>query len=543
MGLTVKRTAVLSIVIVSVVLFIIWGMSFQHKEQRIVLQQEVTVVDIKGEQKILGTLAANTMIWLDDVQQCDEEWCTVIWGDMTAKFEMTEQVVIEKVKEREEIASQEATETIQIARDTIVHNAQQPIGTIVANQTFPAISFTDEVAIIQLANGLGEVALSDTMTTTATQLSEAIEVTKDTTIYQFDQYERRYAIGTLYAGEAFEVIETMRYYYVIQFGNGEAYVPREHTQPATQHMVEALYLKSEATGSIMANEPLTVHTSMATNAPVLAVLEPEMRYVSVGQWQEWAIVRIGGRVGYVQADTTHEDGIPVLHYEHIIPSKDVDTFPATHTVTTLEQFIEQMTYLATEGYMTVSKDNVLDYIDGSYVLPRKAVLVTFDGGLLSAKEYAYPVLQERGFQAVQHIIASRLDRAEGEQSFSLTEEQFMTLKDINMTKDVFDMEAQTFNLVGVAEEKSIFVQLPIEIVKDDLRQLVNELGTVTSFAYPHGQTSEQVVKALQEYGFLMAFTREARDIVVGDNAMLLPRYSITTETTFDMFKEIVAPQQ
>lgn len=536
-----KRNVMIGVLIAIVVAFVIWGISLQQQQQRLVLQQEVIVVASSDEQQVLGTLSKGTSLWLD--KECDEQWCHVQWGDEAAKFKMPTKFSIDKEKERGKDSTPPTEQQLQIASDAKIYHEQSDdakiIAVITANQEFPAFSVNDDWATVNMPNGIGYIQMDTTMTTVDKNLYDAVEAVQDTPLYQFDNLERRSQIGTLHAGEPVEVIDTTRYYYIIQFGNGEAFVAREHVQPTTNASVKELVLKSEATGTLMSDEPIVVHTQMDNDANVMAILEPNMRYVSVGQWREWSVIRIGGRVGYVQQQPS-QDGIAVLHYEHVLPEEDVKKFPQTaHTIVTQQQFKAQMAFLAAEGYDTISKENLLSYIQGSYVLPQKAVLITFDGGLLSSKEYAYPILKERGFQAVQHVIAGRLTRAEGQQVFNAKKEQFLTTAEMKMLQDVFDMEAQTFNLVSLHDKLSILVQVNPDVVRDDFRQMVDTLGTVTSFAYPYGQYSEAVIDVLHQYGFMMGFTQQAADVTVNSSIMTLPRYTITQETTQEQFEKIV----
>ena len=526
--------------IIIVLLFIVWGASLQKHEQRVTLAEDVTVVAADDDKRKLGTLAKSTTIWLDAV--CDE-WCYITWGETAAKFAAPAQSTIEHFKERDEQAAA-GNELLRVVTAAPVFakksEGSKTIATLAANETYVAQSIGDKWAKVTMPNGEGYVALTHTLTEKATRFSDMIETNVDATLYQFDSAEKRYEIGTLRAHEPVEVVGTTRYYYIVSFGQGEAYVEREHASETTAKDFLDVHLQNDAAGSFMLKTATPVYVSMERDADVLAILQPNMRYSTIGQWGKWAIVRIGGRVGYIEqrADTA-SNGIAVLHYEHVLPAQVAKQLETNHTVVTAEQFEQQMAYLAAQGYTTITKTNLADYVAGSFVLPEKAVLITFDGGLLSAKEYAYPILQEHHFTAVQHVIASRVTRESGTQVFDETKEQYITVADMTTTSDVFDHEAQTFNMHQLIGNKSVLVEADINSVKDDLRQLVKALGKVTAFAYPFGQYSDDVIEALQEYGFTMAFTQERAHVTIGADAMQLPRYSITEETTMKQFEKIV----
>jgi peptidoglycan/xylan/chitin deacetylase (PgdA/CDA1 family) len=72
-------------------------------------------------------------------------------------------------------------------------------------------------------------------------------------------------------------------------------------------------------------------------------------------------------------------------------------------------FAEQMELLGELGYVPVSLDRVRDhYVEGA-LLPRGAVLITFDDGYRDNLENALPILQRHGYPAVVFIPIGFLD--------------------------------------------------------------------------------------------------------------------------------------
>lgn len=91
-------------------------------------------------------------------------------------------------------------------------------------------------------------------------------------------------------------------------------------------------------------------------------------------------------------------GIPVLNY-HQVNDEDVNLL----TVPT-ETFAQQMQYLADEGYVTISPDQLYEYITTGAPLPEKPILITFDDGYEDNFRNAYPILKEHGMQATIFLI-------------------------------------------------------------------------------------------------------------------------------------------
>lgn len=87
----------------------------------------------------------------------------------------------------------------------------------------------------------------------------------------------------------------------------------------------------------------------------------------------------------------------------------VDTLPPTVAPTgrrvsvTVAQFASHLRMLRLAGYEPVSADQVADVVDGHGALPRRAVLIAFDGARWRDWSRADPVLQAYGFRAVIFI--------------------------------------------------------------------------------------------------------------------------------------------
>ena len=85
--------------------------------------------------------------------------------------------------------------------------------------------------------------------------------------------------------------------------------------------------------------------------------------------------------------------VPVLMYHHVNPNSGLVTMsPKT--------FTDHMGYLARAGYTTLTADQFLEFLQGSYQAPAKSVLITFDDGYLDNYVYAYPTLRAFGLHAV-----------------------------------------------------------------------------------------------------------------------------------------------
>lgn len=96
-------------------------------------------------------------------------------------------------------------------------------------------------------------------------------------------------------------------------------------------------------------------------------------------------------------------GIPVLMYHKVLPGI------CDHLTITPEKLREHWTYLKNAGFQTLSLPDYLAIVAGTRPKPGNAILITFDDGYVNNLTYAYPLLQELGWQATFFIIGATLN--------------------------------------------------------------------------------------------------------------------------------------
>ena len=86
-----------------------------------------------------------------------------------------------------------------------------------------------------------------------------------------------------------------------------------------------------------------------------------------------------------------KNGAVILQYHHVS-----NKTPKSTSVTP-EQFTEQMTYLAENGFNVISLSEVITYIKNNQALPEKTIAITFDDGYKDIAQNAHPILKTFGF--------------------------------------------------------------------------------------------------------------------------------------------------
>lgn len=98
--------------------------------------------------------------------------------------------------------------------------------------------------------------------------------------------------------------------------------------------------------------------------------------------------------------------IPVLYYHRI---NDIDRPP--HAIPP-KLFEEQMRYLASDGWTTLSPIELIEYLMGESTPPKKSLLITFDDGYLDNWVFAYPILKKYRMKATIFLITARITDAQ-----------------------------------------------------------------------------------------------------------------------------------
>lgn len=234
----------------------------------------------------------------------------------------------------------------------------------------------------------------------------------------------------------------------------------------------------------------------------------------------------------VSADTNTP--VLVLTYHHLLEQKSNVN---NSSIVTVENFEQQMKYLKEKGYHTITLDELNQYLKKETALPPKSVLITFDDGYQSNYIYAYPILKKYGFTSSIFVITSKI--SEASKVFDPKILSYMSVEEINNSKDVFEFACHTHDLHQLdKDKKSLFVASGKDIIIKDLRKSKAIIHT-KYFAYPYGQYDNQSLELLSQEGFELAFTTSLGFIHNPPNKLQLKRFIIYNSTAMDTFKKII----
>lgn len=166
-------------------------------------------------------------------------------------------------------------------------------------------------------------------------------------------------------------------------------------------------------------------------------------------------------------------------------------------------FRAQMEHLLERGHTPVSEAAFLAATKGA-ALPDKAVLITFDDGLVGVGEHAAPVLDSLGLPSVLYVPTDLLGRHSdwlGDRLHYplLSADEVRALHGAGMTIGAHGADHSDLTTLGADDLRRQTAQ-----VRADLTDLLGE--EVRTFAHPYGYHDARVREAVEAAGYEAAFS-------------------------------------
>lgn len=203
--------------------------------------------------------------------------------------------------------------------------------------------------------------------------------------------------------------------------------------------------------------------------------------------------------------------------------------PTTHRATFchVRRFKAQMAYLHRFGYKVMRLENALEGLFGERPLPRRAVVLTFDDGCQSFRDYAFPVLQEYGFPATVFLVSGLLGKNakwladEGRFAPRLMDrETIQELKTRDIQFGSHTLSHPSLIRISPSQRSEEIVQSKV-----DLEELLDE--KIKFFCYPNGDFDDDVVADVRNAGYTAALSCIRGSATPSDDMFVLPRKAIS----------------
>jgi len=258
---------------------------------------------------------------------------------------------------------------------------------------------------------------------------------------------------------------------------------------------------------------------------------------------------------------TTKEGIPVLMYHHIV--EDLSRYEGNEAVVSVDQFREQMRFLAQEGFTTLNARQLLDHLNGESV-PENTVVITFDDGYESNYIYAYPILKEYNLTAIIHVIGAVTPGEIGGDRPGIPKISWDQM-DTMVDSGVIDIQAHSFDShyhAKISEDGKTKPKLAAKLwiedeerteteseyltrITDDLKmseQIIEDrlCNDVIAIAYPFGVHNEIIRQVIRDNtGIKIGFTVRPGYVKPDDDPLRLNRINVSPRWTLEDFKKTV----
>lgn len=187
--------------------------------------------------------------------------------------------------------------------------------------------------------------------------------------------------------------------------------------------------------------------------------------------------------------------VPVLMYHHIQPDAEAQTRGQRALNVDSGRFDQQIGYLASSGYTSISAGQLANALLNHIVLPQKSIVITMDDGYNDIYAYAYPILQKYNIKANLAVITGLVGGADYV-SWGQVEEMSRS--------GLVSMVNHTWSHYSVTQNSGDKVKFEIATAKQQLQDHTGQ--NIDTFVYPYGAINSSAIAALQQEGIVGAFS-------------------------------------
>jgi peptidoglycan/xylan/chitin deacetylase (PgdA/CDA1 family)/glycosyltransferase involved in cell wall biosynthesis len=191
--------------------------------------------------------------------------------------------------------------------------------------------------------------------------------------------------------------------------------------------------------------------------------------------------------------------IPVLLYHRVTDGKPAGTKHGIYVAQM--EFERQLAFLKRKGCTTITFADVKAIEEGSRIIPKRPVILTFDDGYEDNYIHAFPLLKKYSSSAVIFLIGNRAirtnawDSANGE-----PEARLMSNAQIK------EMAAYGIEFGAHSLNHKKLTEIPLSEAKREIERsksaIEKRLGSpIISFAYPYGKLNEELKGIVKRAGF------------------------------------------
>lgn len=229
--------------------------------------------------------------------------------------------------------------------------------------------------------------------------------------------------------------------------------------------------------------------------------------------------------------------LPVVMYHGILR----DTSKSGKYVITPELLDNDIKYLHSNGYTTISAAQLIDYVENNEPLPDKPVMLTFDDGFYNNLFYAVPILKDNNARGIFNIVGKYTDdytaSDEVNPNYSYLRWQdvyeMYTSENCEIGNHSYNFHSNNNGRNGSKKKNHEPPEEYKKTFKVDTARFQEECYRHCGFlpiiyTYPYGAYSEESTDALKELGIKVTFSCEEGINFINHNSdciYLLKRYN------------------
>jgi len=193
-------------------------------------------------------------------------------------------------------------------------------------------------------------------------------------------------------------------------------------------------------------------------------------------------------------------GVPVFLWHSVGEGSPADKYDVT-----VEEFDRELSAIESYGAVTITLDQLFDARYGKGVLPKRAVILTFDDGRASQYKAAMPILLKHGMVAETFIVAGKVGEDEAHRHIEHDEDgshPYLIWPELAEMVRSGAFRVQSHSMTHPKYSDQIRERIPFEVVES--RRLISErLGVPVNFyAYPFGKFDGWYKDEVEKAGYL-----------------------------------------
>ncbi len=230
----------------------------------------------------------------------------------------------------------------------------------------------------------------------------------------------------------------------------------------------------------------------------------------------------------------NSEKIPILMYHSITDEKE-----ESKIIISKKRFESDLQYILDKGYNPITFYDLIDYKEKDVELPERPVIITFDDGLLSNYDNAFPLLKKYNTKATIFLIASRagVKNYNGvkywtyfnwEQARDMEESGLIDINPHSYALHNYEKNEEHGQGLNRAkrESKEDYYNRIVEDTKMADKIFKKELNKKPIiFAYPFGNFNKTTEEILKKLGYKVTLTTKSKMANIEDDLFALKRYN------------------